>query len=163
MNKAWWLARQCLMLVAVVWSAASAAEDSLTVSNAWVREAPPKAEESAAYLTIHNKTNQAHKLVGVSSPQFQKAEIHDTEVTYGKAHMRRVGSLPIEAHGTVEFKAGAYHLMLISPLQPLKAGNTVELRLQFDDVPQITVQAPIRKADDADETPHRHDMNDMKM
>jgi len=151
------------MLVMVTWSAASFPDETLTVSNAWVREAPPKAEVNAAYLTIHNQTNQAHKLVGASSPQFQKIELHEMKMVNGQARMQRLEKLAIEAHGSVELNPGGYHLMLIKPLQPLTAGGTVELVLQFDDAPQITVQAPIRKADDADETPHRHDMQDMKM
>jgi copper(I)-binding protein len=163
MNKVSLFAKQCLVLVTLLWSTTSLAEESFTISNAWVPEAPPKAEVSAAYLTIQNQTNHAHTLVGISSPQFQKTELHESKTVDGQERMQRIKTLAIEAHGSVELKPGGYHLMLIKPLQPLKAGGTVELKLQFDDASQITVQAPIRKIGDADKAPHHHDMSDMKM
>lgn len=163
MNKARCLAKQGLVLATAIWSATSLADVSLTVSNAWVRETPPNAEVSAAYLTVHNQTSQAHTLMGISSPQFQKAEMHRTQIVNGQARMQRMPEVIIDAHGSVEFKPEGYHLMLIKPLRPLKVGDTVELRLRFNDSPQVTIQAPIRKTEDAEDPHHNHDMNDMKM
>ena len=163
MNKERWVAKQYLVLVTLIWSTTSLAEVSFTVSNAWVREAPPNAEASAAYLTIHNQTSHAHSLVGVSSPQFQKAELHRSTVVGGQERMQQIKTLAIKAHGSMELKPGGYHLMLIKPLKPLNAGDAVELKLQFDDAQQITVRAPIRNIDDSEEAPHHDDMGDMKM
>ena len=63
----------------------------------------------------------------------------------------------------LEFKPGAYHLMLMQPLHTLKAGDKVELTLTFANASPITVQAPVRNADNDEEAPHHHDMGDMKM
>jgi copper(I)-binding protein len=152
-----------LALPVLMWSAAGRAADALTVEDAWVREAPPHLEMSAAYLTIKNETSQDHTLVGVSSPQFQKVEIHSTRMMNGMVHMQMMKEVAIAAHNMLEFKPGAYHLMMIQPLHPLKAGEKVELTLKFNDVPPVTVQAPIRNADNDEEAPHHHDMDDMKM
>jgi periplasmic copper chaperone A len=163
MNNKRWLLRIYFMLVISVWTVESLAKESLLVSDAWIPEAPPHAEVSAAYLTIHNQTNQVRKFVGVSSPQFQKAELHQSIMVDGQERMRRISALTVEANGSVVLKPGGYHLMLIKPLQPLKAGDFVDLKLQFDDKSQITARVPIRNIDDIDKAPHHHDMGDMKM
>ena len=148
-----------IALAFMAYHAAARADDALMATDAWVREAPPHAEVSAGYLTLHNHSAQAHKLVGVSSPQFQKAEIHEMKMANGQARMQRVGELTIAPNSSVELKPGGYHLMLIKAVQPLKAGDTVEIKLQFNDTPPVTVQAPVRKTD-AEEQPHQHhDMN----
>jgi copper(I)-binding protein len=87
-----------LALSALTWSSAGRAADALTVEDAWVREAPPHAEMSAAYLTIKNETSQDHTLVGVSSPQFQKVEIHSTRMMNGMVHMQMMKEVAIAPH-----------------------------------------------------------------
>ena len=159
MSKSANLAGQCLTLAALIWSAS----DTLTVSNAWVREAPPHAEVSAAYLTLHNPGSQTQTLTDVSSPQFQRVEIHTTRMMNGQVHMQRVAEVSIAAHDSVELKPGGYHLMLINPQHTLKSGDIIELTLHFKSAPQITMQAPIRNAEQEEEPHHHHDMNDMKM
>ncbi len=147
----------------LLWSGIGRAAEALNVEDAWVREAPPHAEVSAAYLTIDNQTSRIQTLIGVSSPQFRKVEIHTTRMANGQVHMQMLHEASIAAHDRLEFKPGAYHLMLLQPLHPLKSGDMVELILKFDHAPQITIQAPIRNAENDGESPHHHDMGDMKM
>ena len=147
-----------IALTFAIYHAVSYAGDAITATNAWVREAPPHADVSAGYLVLHNQTAQAHKLVGASSPQFKKTEIHEMKMNNGQANMHRVDELSIGPNGSVELKPGGYHLMLINPVRPLKAGDTVELKLQFNDAPAITLQATVRKGDE-EEHMHHHDMN----
>lgn len=163
MSKSVSLAGSCLALAAVIWSVSGYADDAMTVSGAWVREAPPHVEVSAAYFTLHNPGTEAHILTEVSSPQFQRAEIHATRMMNGQVHMQRVPELAVAARGSVEFKPGEYHLMLFQPRHSLKAGDTIELTLKFKDALQITVEAPIRKGEEDEEPHHHHDMNDMQM
>lgn len=153
--EAWWLLLGMIACQSVVW-----ADESITVENAWVRDASPHAEMSAAYLTIMNHSAQAQTLTSVSSPQFQQAEVHKTQMVNGQVHMQREDNVTVPAHGSLEFKPGEYHLMLIHPVHALKEGDMVELRLQFKGARQLTVQAPIRES--AEEA-HPHDMDDMKM
>jgi len=72
--------------------------------------------------------------------------------------MRRQDEAAIAPHGSLEFKPGGYHLMLIHPLRTLKQGDEVELRFLFSDAPPVTVRAPIREFADEVPTPHHHDM-----
>lgn len=139
------------------------AEESVKVVNAWVRDAPPHAEMSAAYLTIINHSDHTQTLADVSSPQFQKVEVHRTLLENGQVRMRREDHVAIAARGSLEFKPGDYHLMLIHPVHELKLGDRVELHLRFKDAPPLTVEAPIRESAEQAPTHHMHDMHDMNM
>jgi copper(I)-binding protein len=145
-----------LLLAMITCQSVAVADASITIEEPWVRDAPPHAEMSAAYLTIINHSGRPRTLKTVSSPQFQKVEIHRTRVVNGQVRMLRENSVTVAAHGRREFKPGGYHLMLIHPLHALKNGDTVELRLQFKGGQSLTVQASIRTS--ATE-PHSHDMN----
>ena len=139
------------------------ADASISIENAWVRDAPPHAEMSAGYLTILNHSAQAQTLTSVSSPQFQKVEAHRTEMVDGQVRMLREDNVTVPAHGSLEFKPGGYHLMLIHPLHELKLGDRVELHLQFKGSQPLSVDAQIREA--AEEMPPHdmHKMHDMNM
>ena len=62
-------------------------EASIHIHNAWVREAPPNAKMLAAYLIIENHSKNNVTLNTVTSPMFDKVEIHRTEIHDGMAHM----------------------------------------------------------------------------
>jgi periplasmic copper chaperone A len=162
MNNRAWLGTLWVLAGMIICQAAAWADDPVMVENAWVRDAPPHAEMSAAYLTIMNHSAQTQTLAAVSSPQFQKVEVHRTVMVNGQVRMRREDNVTVPAHGSLEFKPGGYHLMLIHPLHALKEGDMVELRLQFKDAQPLTIQAQIRES--AEEAhPHDMDMHDMKM
>ena len=59
--------------------------------------------------------------------------------------MDRVDSLNIAAGASLKLKSGGSHLMLLQLLQPLKAGDEVELALSFGDGAEHRVVAPVRK------------------
>lgn len=160
----WWRVSTFILAVAV-WPALAPADEGLTADNAWVREAPPNAETSAAYLVIHNGTNQPKILQGVSSPQFQGVEIHSTQMAGSQVHMMRMNELSIAPGDEARFSPGGYHLMLMKPLKALKSGDVVTLLLQFKDGPQLAVEAPVRSGSDMEESKphHMHNMDDMKM
>ena len=139
------------------------ADASISIENAWVRDAPPHAEMSAGYLTILNHSTQTQTLTSVSSPQFQKVEVHKTEMVNGQVRMLREDNVTVPAHGSVEFKPGGYHLMLIHPQHELKLGDQVELRLLFKGSQPLTVDAQIREAAETMPSHDMHKMHDMKM
>jgi len=147
-----------MIFQSVVW-----ADGSISIENAWVRDAPPHAEMSAGYLTIMNHSAQAQTLTSVSSPQFQKVEAHKTEMVNGQVRMLREDNVTVPAHGSMEFKPGGYHLMLIHPLHELKLGDRVELHLQFKGSQPLTVEAQIREAAEKMPPHDMHKMHDMNM
>lgn len=131
-----------LALVAILSCTAAAAATAIALSDAWVREAPPGAP-NAAYFTLHNDDDAAHTLTGAESPQFARAELHVTRVEGGRVRMQQVQAVEVPAHGSVAFSPGNYHLMLMQPRAPLKAGDRIALTLQFKDAPAVSVQVPV--------------------
>ena len=127
---------------------AIAAEESVfQIENQWVREAPPMASMLAGYLQIKNTTDSVAKLIGVSSPEFRKVEVHRTEVKNGIARMVRQESVEVPANGVLVFEPGSYHLMLMMPTAPLSAGDTVSFRFEFEGGRSVDVIAPVKRGE----------------
>lgn len=129
----------------------------LMVHEAWVREAPPTAKMLAGYMTLHNQSDKALDVVAVESPAFGAVEMHRSELHEGVARMVQQDKLTIPAGGSLELAPGGYHLMLMRPVTPLRAGDKVELRMQLSDGNVVTIEAPVRKASGANsEQDHEH-------
>lgn len=105
--------------------------NGLVVSNATIGDAPPSAPSRAAYFAITNHTETEQRLVGVTSAQFQKAEIHKTILEKGMMHMDMLSEVIIAPNQTVTFEPGGLHIMLIQPLDPAALDHLVTLELLF--------------------------------
>ena len=119
----------------------------LTISNAWIPEAPPNASALAGYMTVVNSTGKAATLTGATGPLFKRIEIHQTvyEKDSGLARMIRQGEVSIEPGRTFHFKPGGHHLMLYSPGKALKEGESVRLSLAFADGSSAAVDFEVRR------------------
>ena len=122
------------------------AADPVTVEDAWIREAPPGAPMLAGYLVLKNHSKQERALVAAESPAFGMVELHRTVLEDGMARMVAQERIAVPAGGQTALKPGDYHLMLMKPQQPLKAGDTADLVLRFDDGSTVTVNAVVRRA-----------------
>jgi copper(I)-binding protein len=129
---------------------------SVGVHDPWVAEAPPMAKVMAAYMELENLSDRDQTLVEVTSPSFDKAEIHRTEMREGIVRMVPVEQLTVEPRSRAVFEPGGYHLMLIGPHQPLQEANTVELTLKLEGGQRISVTAPVRRARPSAERHHPH-------
>lgn len=129
----------CLAAAAVALTAASAAAagdaaapDALPrIEGAWVRSAVAGQQGTGAFMKI--TAPRAMALVGASSPAAGVAEVHEMKMEGDVMKMRAVPQLDLPAGRTVELKPGGYHIMLMQLKQPLAAGTTVPLTLQFRD------------------------------
>ncbi|RJQ43554.1 MAG: copper chaperone PCu(A)C [Nitrospiraceae bacterium] len=108
------------------------AEDLILVHEAWMLEAPTNARVIAGYMTIENKSSRSRRLIGVSGQDFERIEIHQTEMQGDIMRMVPMEELEIPAGSAVSLEPGSYHLMLISPRSVPKEGEAVNLELQFD-------------------------------
>ncbi len=133
-----------LMLVA---AAVSAAESGITVENAWIREAPPGASAMAGYMVVKNHGTSDKVLVGASSDAFADVMLHRTIVDNGMAKMVHQVSITVPAKGEVIFEPNGYHVMLMGPKKPLKAGDKVEITLKFKDGETVKVVHEVRAAE----------------
>jgi periplasmic copper chaperone A len=118
---------------------------SIQVEQPWSRATPTGASTGAVYLTITNKSHDTDRLLGASSDVADKSQIHEMKVVNGTMKMREVsGGLPVPAGGSVVLKPGGYHVMLIGLKQPLKAGETIPLTLDFEKAGKVSITVPVR-------------------
>ena len=135
-----------LLLIAALWLplAGAAAGPSVRASQVWIREAPPGISVLAGYFTLQNLTDQALTLTAVESRDFGSVEMHRSFLKDGVEQMEPVTSIAIPAHGSVEFKPGGYHLMMMQPKKNMFAGDMAEVTMTFSDGSQLAILAPVR-------------------
>ena len=111
----------------------------------WVRTPPPGAPTATAHLTVRNGTRATVRLLGASSPDFERVEVHAMDMAGGVMRMRPVTApLEVKAGGVLALDGpSGLHLMLIGPRRPLAAGGRVRLALRFSPGGVRTVEAPV--------------------
>ncbi|MGP6158105.1 MAG: copper chaperone PCu(A)C [Vulcanimicrobiaceae bacterium] len=133
---------------------ASADPNNITVARAWSR---PASDTGVVYVTIHNAGVRSDRLLGAASPVARHVELHESVEhsmqssmpgmgMTGMSLMREVSSVTVPAHGTVTFKPGGYHVMLVGLTHPLIAGETFPVRFRFAGAGEVTATATVRGA-----------------
>jgi len=134
-----------LTLAALLLAASSASGEqvksgSISVDSAWSRATAPGVDIGVGYLTIKNDGDTPDRLVSVSTPAAEKAEIHQTQMVDGKMEMRPVpDGIPIPAKSMVVLEPAGYHLMLMGLKAPLQKGSTFSARLAFEHAGTVDV------------------------
>lgn len=131
------------VVLALPLACASEPAAPLRVVGAWVRAVPPVAPMTAGYLRIEND-GPADALVGASSPQAERVELHETVTSGDRVAMEPRDRLEVPAGGTLELRPGGAHLMLRGYRAP-EGGGTVELRLRFASGRESLVAAPVER------------------
>lgn len=124
--------------------AACSGAGELKVEDARYRAPLVDGGTGVAYFSITSPA--ADRIVGVSSPQAQTVEIHESMSAGGMAGMQMVASVELPAGETVTFGPGGLHLMVISP-QPMAAGATFPIQIDLESGRSETIS--FRGADDA--------------
>lgn len=137
--------RTVLLVTSFVFAAgaASAQTGQLEVNNAWARATPGKSQIGAAYVTIRSPT--ADRLVAASTPIAQKAELHTMEMSGMVMKMRPIASIDIPAGQPVTLGPGGMHIMLMGLKEPLKAGQSFPLTLNFAKAGTRTVDVAVER------------------
>jgi hypothetical protein len=137
------VARLLFPLIALL-GACTGAEAEIEVSGAYVRGLPPGVDNTAAYMTLHNKGSSTVDLISASSPIAVSVMLHDTMNHEGMLHMMHVDKVSVPAQGEVTLSSGGIHLMLTQLVEQPVDGSTVDLVLRFSDGSEVAVQAPVR-------------------
>lgn len=150
-----------MAVVAVAITFSVHAKDTLQFSNAWIPEAPPVVKVMAGYIKIHNPTSIDIVINKVTSPDFEKVEMHQTIEKDGMSRMVKQDKMMIPAGGTVLFQRGGRHLMLINPKRVLKRGEKVSLKFSTRNdgasaKTNINISAEIKEAAIEDHSHHHH-------
>ncbi len=124
---------------------ASATPQPLVIEDAWARPAL-SGQTSAVYFTIKNPNNAPDFLVQASSDVAMQTEVHNTSMdAQGVMKMEHQASVEIKAKDSLAFAPGGLHIMLMNLKQDLKVGDTIEVRLRFENSNEITLQATVRE------------------
>ena len=126
----------------------------LSIHRPWSRELPPVAPNGAAYFRVENGGRETVRIVSVSTPIADRAELHAHETDGGVMKMRHVHSVEVPAGGSVSFEPGGLHVMLIGLKQPLVGGESFPLTLGFDEAGTIEVTVEITREGRTDHSGH---------
>lgn len=143
------------MLAALLWTglalaagqaaAAPPRAGTVQVTRAWVRALPPNAPVAGGFAAIGNVGDSADILLGASSDEAARVELHEVRHEAGVMRMRPLADgLPIPAGASVELKPGGYHLMFIAPVRAFAAGERVHATLHFQHAGAIDVVFEVR-------------------
>jgi copper(I)-binding protein len=144
-----------LLAVFCLYNVAHASE-TLDITHPWVREAPPSSRVLAAYMSITNTGDSTATIVGISSTEFESAELHRTIIHEGVASMQHIKQLEIPANGSIKLEPGGLHLMLMNPHHALSAGDSVSLTIHLGSGICMTVTAPVVRQTGEDHSQHHH-------
>ncbi|HSF95396.1 MAG TPA: copper chaperone PCu(A)C [Thermohalobaculum sp.] len=139
-----------VLTVAVIGGSGLGAQDAvlgdLMLSHPTARPNLPN-RPAVAYVTIMNHGAVPDRLVGVTSPEFESAELHSASMSDGVMTMHPVDAIEIPPGGTVELTTGGYHIMLFGARRMFKPGESFPMVLTFEGAGEATVQAMVEKLD----------------
>jgi periplasmic copper chaperone A len=132
------------LLAAGFFATATLAQNSdVQITNAWARATPGGAQTAAAYVTL--QSDAGDRLIGISTPAAQKAEVHEMTMEGNVMKMRPVDGLDLPAGKSVTLKPGGYHIMLTGLAKPLEAGQTFPMTLDFTKAGEKQVTVRVEK------------------
>lgn len=132
-------------LALVACGGAGSTTGGIKVSEAWARSSPMMERAGAAYLVLQNSGAVDDKLLSVESDVARTIELHETKEAGGMMEMSPVPNIPIPANSKVELKPGGLHVMLIGLNRELKAGDEVQLTLNFEKAGKVPVTAEVKE------------------
>jgi copper(I)-binding protein len=126
--------------------AASSAYAQVSIDQAWTRATVPGQPVGAVYMTINSPTQVT--LLQAETDAAKDVQIHTMHHHDGVMRMREHGQIQIIPDKPVTLAPGGMHLMLIGLKAPLKAGESVDVKLTFKDakgvVSHTTISAPVK-------------------
>jgi len=129
-------------------SAHAQSADTLTVHHPYAVSSGAMAMAGAAFMVIHNNSDEDRRLLAASSDVAARVELHtNIEDENGVMRMMRIeGGIPVVAGGMAELARGADHIMLMGVGSEYEIGTEFPLTLEFDDGTEILVQVEVMAA-----------------
>lgn len=151
------LLASCFTSVSFFPQVSFAADSTIDISDLVVREMLPGSRSTAGYLELTNHSNKSLELASVSSPAFDRVEIHEHVMSNGMMKMQQVKqNIVVKAHQSVTFSSGGYHLMMFGPKTKVKRGETVEVKFQFKQGQSVVKRAKVMSVMEQQKQQHKH-------
>ena len=93
----------------------------------------------------YTRATVADQLISASSPIAAEMQLHTMSMEGNVMKMREVKAIDVPANGSVELKPGSLHLMFMDIKTPLKAGESVPVRLKFQKAGELEIKVPVRE------------------
>lgn len=122
-----------------------AQEAQIQIEDAWARESPPTVTNGAAYMTLTNEADAMDRLVAASSEVAQVIELHTHTMEGNVMQMRQIDAIEVKPGESTVLEPGGLHIMLIGLNEPLKAGQTFPMTLEFEQAGTIPIEVEVRK------------------
>ena len=117
----------------------------ILITKQYIKETPPNAKNSAAFMSIENQDSKDIELLSDSSNVSKVSELHTHITQDGMKQMIQIPSIKIPANSKVDFKPGGLHIMLIGLNKDINNQN-VDLNLTFNDGKTYELKAiPVKK------------------
>ena len=107
----------------------------------WARAT--RGKTGVVYFSLAGEGKRGDRLVAAASEVAGRAEIHTHIEDNGVVRMRKVAGVDVPAGGTVEFRPGGYHVMLMGLRNPLEKGDRFDLDLHFEKAGKRTVRVVV--------------------
>jgi periplasmic copper chaperone A len=120
-----------------------ASNNGVTVVHPWVRATPGGSTITAAYMEIKTAAGVTDRLLSASTPAAGRVELHTHEMDGDVMRMRRVDSLEVADGQSRVLKPSGDHVMLFDVAEPLKEGDLVALKLEFEKAGTIEIEATV--------------------
>jgi copper(I)-binding protein len=139
------------LIAGVLLLAAAAAADAppaspIAIRDAWARATPSGAKTGATYGTLVNAGASDDRLVGVSTPVAERAQLHAHVDAAGVMRMEPQSSIELTAGTSTVLAPGGRHIMLFGLKRPLKPGESFPLDLTFQKAGTVRVEVTVQQA-----------------
>lgn len=122
--------------------------DILFADKAVVNLSPVEGNPSAGYMELHGGRVDVN-LVGVTSDDVLRMEMHETIEENGVSSMKPLKSIPVPAGKTVKLEPGGKHLMIWGVGNYSKQRGLLKMILIYSNNDRIEIDAVIKNAGEA--------------
>ncbi|HUN69570.1 MAG TPA: copper chaperone PCu(A)C [Burkholderiales bacterium] len=127
-------------LLVLIFLAAFPAYAQMQIEKPWTRATAPGAKVAGGYMLIRNQGASGDRLLSASSPAAARVELHVHINDNGVMKMRGVPAYDVPAKGAFELKPGGAHLMFMELKRPLKEGDKVPVKLNFEKAGEVSAE-----------------------
>lgn len=117
----------------------------IEIQTPYARAVPPGQPNSAAFMQLINRGQEAVALIGARSEASRVVELHTHTQEQGVMRMRQIKRIELPAGERVDLQPGGLHLMLIGLQAPLSEGQQLEMTLEFSDGSEQQLQVPVQR------------------
>lgn len=122
--------------------------DILYADKAVINLSPVEGNPSAGYMNLHGGRVDV-SLVGVTSDDVLRMEMHETTEENGVTSMTQLKSIPVPAGKTVKLEPGGKHLMIWGVGAGSRKRGLLKMTLIYSNDDRIEIDAVVKKAGEA--------------